>query len=173
MKQLFFGFAFLTVAFSFLFSPCADAGVSVKGYYRSDGTYVAPHYRSDPDGIPTNNWSYPGNTNPYTGVTATGNPDTYLQNYGGSSAGGSSSSGASYNLQDQSKNAYASPSDQAVNTQSLTNSISQPVPSTPSQQSDIQTQSIIEQLKHQILVLQLQLQVALLQNQLAALIKAQ
>jgi hypothetical protein len=153
-------------------STVADAVVSVKGYYRSDGTYVAPHYRSDPDGIATNNWSYPGNTNPYTGVTATGDPNTYLNNYGGASAGGSSSSGASYNLLEQIKNAYATPSDQAVNTQSLINSISQPVTITPSQQSDIQMQSLIEQLKHQILVLQLQLQVALLQNQLAAVIQA-
>jgi hypothetical protein len=58
-----------------------EAAVSVKGYYRKDGTYVRPHMRSNPDGIPTNNWSFPGNTNPYTGKTATGNPDTYLRNY--------------------------------------------------------------------------------------------
>jgi hypothetical protein len=50
----------------------AFAAVHVNGYYRANGTYVAPHYRSDPDGIVTNNWSYPGNTNPYTGVTAGG-----------------------------------------------------------------------------------------------------
>jgi hypothetical protein len=37
MKQLFFGFAFLTVAFLFLFSPFAEAVVAVKGYYRSNG----------------------------------------------------------------------------------------------------------------------------------------
>jgi len=58
-----------------------NAQVKVKGYYRKDGTYVQPHYRSKPDGNPYNNWSYPGNTNPYTGKTATGNPDTYLKNY--------------------------------------------------------------------------------------------
>lgn len=27
----------------------------VHGYVRHDGTYVAPHYRSDPDGNPYNN----------------------------------------------------------------------------------------------------------------------
>lgn len=65
-----------------LFSPLAvDASVYVKGYYRKDGTYVAPHYRSNPDGNPYNNWSYPGNTNPHTGDTATGNTNTYLENY--------------------------------------------------------------------------------------------
>jgi hypothetical protein len=163
----------LSVLFSFMQSTVADAVVSVKGYYRSDGTYVAPHYHSDPDGIATNNWSYPGNTNPYTGVTATGNPDTYLKNYGGSSASGSSSSVGSNKLLEQIKNAYAAPSDQVVNTQSLTSSISQPLTISPSQQSDSQTQSIIEQLQHQILVLQLQLQVVLLQNQLAAVMQVQ
>ncbi len=57
------------------------AQVYVDGYYRKDGTYVQPHYRSNPDGNPYNNWSFPGNTNPYTGKVATGNPDTYLDNY--------------------------------------------------------------------------------------------
>jgi|TARA_B100001964_G_C13749145_1_gene386650 hypothetical protein len=35
--------------------------VYVKGYYRSNGTYVQPHYRSAPDGNPYNNYSFPGN----------------------------------------------------------------------------------------------------------------
>jgi hypothetical protein len=42
---------------------------------------VKSHYRSSPDGNPYNNWSYPGNTNPYTGKVAKGNPSTYLKNY--------------------------------------------------------------------------------------------
>lgn len=58
-----------------------NAAVSVKGYYKSNGTYVQPHYRSNPDSNPYNNYSYPGNINPYTGKTATGNSDTYLKNY--------------------------------------------------------------------------------------------
>jgi hypothetical protein len=60
-------------------TSAAFADVHVNGYYRSNGTYVQPYYRSDPDGNPYNNYSYPGNTNPYTGETATGNPDTYLE----------------------------------------------------------------------------------------------
>lgn len=41
----------------FLFSA-ADilADVSVKGYYRRDGTYVRPHYRSSPDSTKSNNY---------------------------------------------------------------------------------------------------------------------
>jgi hypothetical protein len=65
----------------------------VHGYYRSNGTYVQPYSRSDPDGNPFNNYSYPGNLNPYTGQVAPGNADTYLRNYyerqGGSNGYGS------------------------------------------------------------------------------------
>ena len=49
----------------------ASADVHVRGYYRSDGTYVPPHYRSDPDETTDNNWSHIGNTNPYTGERGT------------------------------------------------------------------------------------------------------
>jgi hypothetical protein len=51
--------------------------VHVRGYTRKDGTYVQPHWRSRPDGNPSNNYSFPGNTNPYTGKVAPGNPSTY------------------------------------------------------------------------------------------------
>jgi len=34
------------------------AAVSVRGYYRSNGTYVAPHYRTSPDSSVYNNYSY-------------------------------------------------------------------------------------------------------------------
>lgn len=43
----------------------------VHGYTRSNGTYVAPHYRSAPDGNFYNNWSTKGNVNPYTGEEGT------------------------------------------------------------------------------------------------------
>jgi hypothetical protein len=68
------------------------AQVRVRGYYRSNGTYVQPYVRSSPDGNPYNNYSYPGNTNPYTGKTATGNPDTYLKNYYSHNSGNNSTS---------------------------------------------------------------------------------
>ena len=45
----------------------AFAQVHVRGHYRSNGTYVQPHYRSSPDRSPYNNWSTQGNVNPYTG----------------------------------------------------------------------------------------------------------
>lgn len=49
----------------------AQQAVPVQGYVRQDGGYVAPHYRSAPDGSKLNNWSTLGNVNPYTGKVGT------------------------------------------------------------------------------------------------------
>ena len=49
----------------------ADASVYVRGYTRSNGTYVAPHYRSNPNSSVYDNYSYKGNVNPYTGSVGT------------------------------------------------------------------------------------------------------
>ena len=53
---------------SFLFSYSAEAGY-VNGYYRSNGTYVQPYSRSESNYTVRDNYSYKGNTNPYTGET--------------------------------------------------------------------------------------------------------
>lgn len=69
MKKIFMlilGLAMLLGSFNL-----ASAAVHVRGYYKSNGTYVAPHYRSDPDGSAWNNWSTSGNINPYTGKRGT------------------------------------------------------------------------------------------------------
>lgn len=52
----------------------SSGAVAVRGYYKSNGTYVAPHYRSPPDGNSYNNWSTVGNINPYTGAPGTKQP---------------------------------------------------------------------------------------------------
>jgi hypothetical protein len=80
-----------------LISLITSAQVKVKGYYRKNGTYVQPHYRSNPDGNPYNNYSYPGNVNPYTGKVASGNPDTYLNNYYNRNTTSNSNNLATYN----------------------------------------------------------------------------
>lgn len=41
----------------------------VQGYSRSDGTYVQPHYRTNPNNTQLDNYSTSGNYNPYTGKT--------------------------------------------------------------------------------------------------------
>jgi hypothetical protein len=56
----------------------ADAQVSVKGYYRSNGTYVQPHVRSSPNNTTSDNWSTKGNVNPHTGKQGTNNPPSYV-----------------------------------------------------------------------------------------------
>lgn len=60
--------------------------VHVNGYYRSNGTYVQSYERTAPDGIPYNNYSYPGNYNPNTGNITGGSQAAYLNNYYGTSA---------------------------------------------------------------------------------------
>lgn len=52
----------------------SSSDVAVRGYTRSDGTYVRPHMRSAPDGSTANNFSTRGNTNPYTGARGTRSP---------------------------------------------------------------------------------------------------
>jgi uncharacterized membrane protein len=86
---------FLTIALVLGWLSLAMAQVWVDPYVRKDGTQVGGHYRSSPDGNPYNNWSYPGNTNPYTGRQGTGDPNRYLENYNRNNSGGLG--GNSYN----------------------------------------------------------------------------
>jgi len=46
------------LSFLFIVSSVAQ-DVYVEGYYRSDGTYVRPHYRSSPDSYKWNNYGRP------------------------------------------------------------------------------------------------------------------
>lgn len=52
----------------------ASAQTRVDGYYRNNGTYVAPHNRSAPDSSYNNNWNVKPNLNPYTGNMGTHKP---------------------------------------------------------------------------------------------------
>lgn len=65
-------FVILTCLSGLSFSYAKD--VHVNGYYRKNGTYVAPHFRSAPDSTKLNNFSTKGNINPYTGKKGTINP---------------------------------------------------------------------------------------------------
>jgi hypothetical protein len=60
----------------------ALAQTHVNGYYRTDGTYVQPHYRSSPNNTVYDNWSTRGNVNPYTGQVGTRN-DNDIRHYRG------------------------------------------------------------------------------------------
>lgn len=72
--------ALLILVFSIMtFSLNADTYVG--GYLRSDGTYVEPHMRSDPNETVLDNWSTKGNINPYTGEEGTRNVNPYEDVY--------------------------------------------------------------------------------------------
>lgn len=45
--------------------------VSVRGYTKKNGTYVAVHKRSKANSKKTDNWSHKGSVNPYTGKKGT------------------------------------------------------------------------------------------------------
>ena len=79
-KRIIISTILIFIIFS-LFLSFVSANVWVNGYYKKNGTYVQGHWRSSPDSDPTNNFSYLGNVNPYTGKVAPGNPETYLKNY--------------------------------------------------------------------------------------------
>jgi hypothetical protein len=71
MKKIIFIIAFLfTTAFTF-------AQVAVKGYYRSNGTYVQPYQKTAPNSTRNDNYSTIGNSNPYTGEAGTQSRDRY------------------------------------------------------------------------------------------------
>jgi len=52
-----------------------EATTRVRGYWKPrTGTYVMPHYRSNPNKSTFDNWSTKGNFNPYTGKRGTRDP---------------------------------------------------------------------------------------------------
>lgn len=57
----------IIVIMSFSLVTSVSARTHVHGYTKKNGTYVAPHYRSDRDSSFSNNWSTKGNHNPITG----------------------------------------------------------------------------------------------------------
>ena len=71
MKNFLFLIAFL------FFSVVSFAQVSVRSYYRSNGTYVQSHQRTAPNYTRNDNYSTVGNTNPYTGKAGTVARDGY------------------------------------------------------------------------------------------------
>ena len=52
----------------------AQSSHTVRGYVRSDGTYVAPHTQTDSNSTKLDNWSTKGNVNPYNGQSGTVDP---------------------------------------------------------------------------------------------------
>lgn len=62
------------LTFALINASSAEAA-RVRGYYKpKTGTYVQPHYRTNPNRSIFDNWSTKGNLNPYTGKWGTRNP---------------------------------------------------------------------------------------------------
>lgn len=61
----------LFILCAFICTVFAAKEVRVKGYYRKDGTYVAPHVRTAPNSTRNDNYSTRGNVNPHTGKAGT------------------------------------------------------------------------------------------------------
>ena len=74
-KYLLLIFLALVVAANPVQSQTNPKHVKVKGYYRKDGTYVRPHYRTAPNSTNRDNFSTRGNVNPYTGKPGWIQPD--------------------------------------------------------------------------------------------------
>jgi hypothetical protein len=84
----------MTIALAFAVPANAQSYHYVRGHVTKSGTYVAPHYQTNPDNSRMNNWSTKGNTNPFTGKAGTVSPYSYsppkVQSYGGYSKSDSS-----------------------------------------------------------------------------------
>lgn len=56
-------------------SPAFSQGsTTVRGHVRSDGVYVPPHTRTNPNDTKLDNWSTQGNWNPNTGRSGSVDP---------------------------------------------------------------------------------------------------
>ena len=58
----------------FVLASVAEGAQRVRGYFKKNGTYVMPHYKTKRDGTRLNNYSTKGNINPYTGKNGTKDP---------------------------------------------------------------------------------------------------
>jgi hypothetical protein len=70
MKRL----VILATLLAFASPALAQNTHSVRGYVRSDGTYVQPHQQTNPNTTKLDNWTTQGNVNPTTGQPGTVNP---------------------------------------------------------------------------------------------------
>ena len=64
----------ILIVFSLLLgtgTSTVSAASRVNGYTRKNGTYVQPYYKTSPNSVRYDNYSYKGNYNPYSGKTGT------------------------------------------------------------------------------------------------------
>jgi hypothetical protein len=66
--------SFLAIVALFTVPAFARGSHKVKGYTKKDGTYVAPHKKTNPNKAETDNWGAKGNINPDTGKAGAKEP---------------------------------------------------------------------------------------------------
>ncbi len=75
LKTLLLAFLILNISYS-SYAQTNSRHVKVSGYYRKDGTYVQPYFRTAPNSTNRDNFSTIGNTNPYTEKPGWIDPDS-------------------------------------------------------------------------------------------------
>jgi antitoxin component YwqK of YwqJK toxin-antitoxin module len=81
MKNIILFYVFIILGCSDCISQINPIHINVEGYFRKDGTYVNPHFRTAPNYTNRDNFSTKGNVNPYTGEKGWVTPDRkYLTN---------------------------------------------------------------------------------------------
>ena len=76
----------------------SQGDVFVRGYTKRDGTFVESHYRTPPNGIQSDNYSFRGNQNPRTGKVGTRSPESHSGSYGSLYGSPTSTSRTGYSL---------------------------------------------------------------------------
>lgn len=75
MDKLFCWILLLLFVFNYSFGQANKNHVRVDGYFRKNGTYVAPHMRTAPNQTINDNFTTKPNVNPYTGEPGTIAPE--------------------------------------------------------------------------------------------------
>ena len=84
IKEYFLNFLFVFLfALLTIFSSAQTNSnhLRVSGYYRSNGTYIQPYFRTAPNSTNRDNFSTKGNTNPYTGKPGWIEPDNKFNTF--------------------------------------------------------------------------------------------
>lgn len=75
-KKVFIFICCIVLISGLVLSQTNPRHVRVSGYYRKDGTYVQPYFRTAPNSTNRDNFSTKGNINPYTGKAGWIEPDS-------------------------------------------------------------------------------------------------
>ena len=104
MKQSLLFIAFISIGFW----ASSQTVQYENGYYKSNGTYVQPHYQTTSNGTNTDNYSTQGNTNPYTGSEGTRAKDysTEASGYGNGKTIETGPKGGQYYINDNGNKTY-------------------------------------------------------------------